>query len=138
MIIVDLACEQGHAFEAWFRSAEDFTLQREDGRVSCPVCGSAEIARTPSAPHLNLAHPGSRPPAVAQPAELAGQLAARLRAMASRARDVGARFPGEARRIHHGEGDQGSVRGQASRHEIASLLEEGIAVLPVPDDSELH
>ncbi len=46
--------------------------------------------------------------------------------------DVGERFAEEARRIHYGEADERGIRGQATREETQALLEEGVAVLPLP------
>jgi hypothetical protein len=46
--------------------------------------------------------------------------------------DVGARFPEEARKIHYEEAPRRGIRGIASREEAEALVEEGIAVLPLP------
>ena len=46
--------------------------------------------------------------------------------------DVGERFAEEARRIHYGETEERGIRGQASPEETEALIEEGIAVLPLP------
>ena len=46
--------------------------------------------------------------------------------------DVGSRFAEEARKIHYGETEERGIRGQASREETEALLEEGIAVMPLP------
>ena len=46
--------------------------------------------------------------------------------------DVGEKFAEEARKIHYGETEDRNIRGQASREETQALLEEGIAVLPLP------
>ena len=46
--------------------------------------------------------------------------------------DVGAQFAQEARRIHHGEVQERAIRGQATPDEAMELLEEGIAVVPLP------
>ena len=46
--------------------------------------------------------------------------------------DVGERFAEEARKIHYGEAKERGIRGQASRAETESLLEEGIAVMQLP------
>jgi hypothetical protein len=46
--------------------------------------------------------------------------------------DVGTRFAEEARRIHYGEAAQRGIRGQATPEQTESLLEEGIAVMPLP------
>ena len=51
MIIFDLKCApQGHVFEAWFGSSEDFEAQKAGGLVSCPLCGSGEVDKAPMAP----------------------------------------------------------------------------------------
>ena len=46
--------------------------------------------------------------------------------------DVGPGFAEEARKMHYGETEERSIRGQVSREETISLLEEGINVLPLP------
>jgi len=46
--------------------------------------------------------------------------------------DVGNKFAEEARKIHYGEAKERGIRGQASRAETESLIEEGIAVMPLP------
>jgi hypothetical protein len=45
--------------------------------------------------------------------------------------DVGDRFSEEARKIHYGEAQDRGIRGNASRAETESLIEEGIAVMPL-------
>ena len=49
MIIYELTCSEGHRFEGWFASAEDFARQSDSELVRCPVCDDAEVARVPSA-----------------------------------------------------------------------------------------
>ena len=63
---------------------------------------------------------------------------AALRRLSRQAEDVGDRFPEEARRIHYGRSEARSIRGDASRDEVGELIEEGIMVLPVPPDEDLH
>ena len=50
MIVFDLCCPDGHRFEGWFASSDDFAGQRDRGLVECPQCGSAEVAKAPMAP----------------------------------------------------------------------------------------
>ena len=45
--------------------------------------------------------------------------------------DVGDQFAEEARKIHYGETQQRGIRGKATPEETESLLEEGIAVVPI-------
>ena len=140
MKVLDLQCSQGHAFEGWFASHDDYESQRERGMVSCPVCNDADITRLPSAPRLNLGHeavsPTSAVPtqAVAQtaPQHLQAAWMKMVRHVMANTEDVGHRFAQEARRIHHGEAENRNIRGQASREETEALLDEGIEILPLP------
>jgi len=133
MIVLDLCCDNEHLFEAWFADAAAFAHQKARGLVECPVCGSIRIERRPSAPYVNRSRTSPAKPAV-DPA----MIGAALRLAASRAEDVGERFPAEARRIHYGESDERSIRGRASGDELGELLEEGILVLPVPEEPDLQ
>lgn len=45
--------------------------------------------------------------------------------------DVGTQFAEEARKMHYGETKERGIRGQATREEAESLLDEGIAVVPM-------
>jgi len=160
MLVVDLHCEHGHHFEGWFASADDMHSQRERGLLSCPVCGSSDVTRRPSAPHLNVsgirdegrstsherqesdrpAGGSARPatpelPTDPQAAFQALMLKA-VREVLDKTEDVGTEFADEARRIHHGDAPQRPIRGQSDAEEVEALKEEGIDVftLPVPDN----
>ena len=143
MIVLNLCCENEHLFEGWFASADAFAAQSAQGMVSCPVCASAGISRRPTAPYVNT---GSGVPAVSQrtdasavlPPEAAEALLSMLRRAARASEDVGERFSDEARRIHYGDVEARNIRGQASGDDVSELLEEGILVLPVPPDEEVH
>ena len=56
MKVLDLQCRQGHSFEGWFASQDDYDAQRGRGLVTCPVCNDSEITKMLSAPRLNLGH----------------------------------------------------------------------------------
>lgn len=163
MKVLDLHCPQGHLFEGWFASEDDFQGQLQRQLVLCPVCGDSAITKRLSAPRLNL---GARPPAQAAAASAAPEAARpaadrpspaamppaareQLQAMqaawlqwsrkvAAQTEDVGQRFADEARRMHYGEIDERAIRGQASPEQAMELLEEGIAVVPLalPGGSE--
>ena len=55
-----------------------------------------------------------------------------LRQLVANTEDVGRRFADEARRMHYGDIEARSIRGQASPREAVELLEEGIEVMPLP------
>jgi hypothetical protein len=138
MIVYDLACDSAHRFEGWFSSAEDFDLQAQAQRVSCPVCGSVTVSRQLSAPYVNTRSGTAGPGAAAtQTAAVTGEVIEALRRkfvehVLAHTEDVGARFPEEARRIHYSETRERSIRGQASADDVQALREEGIEVLAVP------
>lgn len=158
MKVLDLQCQQSHVFEGWFGSEADFQDQRERGLVQCPLCGDADIEKRLSAPRLNLGarKPPARPisqsspntpsvsPSAAAPTPSQAPADSSTptpalqaawwdlaRKIVANTEDVGGRFAEEARRIHHGEVQARSIRGQATAKEAVELLEEGIAVMPL-------
>ena len=135
MIRYELSCDNGHAFEGWFGSADDFGRQQKMALVSCPSCGSAHVAKRLMAPSVSTARKKQ------QRQELAVQTGQRemmtkLREIVSTIRanseDVGERFPEEARKIHYGEAEQRGLIGRATADEVRDLLEEGVDVAPLP------
>jgi hypothetical protein len=140
VIVFDLKCTAGHVFEAWFGSSADFAAQQERGLVRCPVCDCARVGKAVMAPRLGqgAALPAAAPavPAAPDPAARAkAMLAALAQAQAELLRAsewVGARFVEEARAIHHGDAAARAIHGAASAEEAVALVEEGIALLPLP------
>ena len=55
-----------------------------------------------------------------------------VKSVRENAEDVGERFPEEARKIHYGEAEERGLIGKATAEEAVALLEEGIAVAPLP------
>lgn len=51
----------------------------------------------------------------------------------SEAENVGPRFAEEARKIHFEEVEARGIYGEATRDEVAGLIEDGIDFLPLPD-----
>ena len=149
MIVFNLRCERGHRFDGWFGSAEEFESQKRRGLLECPMCGDKAIEKLLSAPRLNLSSgspvtassdetPKPPVPLTAEAAERVRMLAAQtefyrqLRKVLERSDDVGDRFAEEARRIHYEETPPRQIHGVTTREEAVELLEEGIAVLPLP------
>jgi hypothetical protein len=148
MLVLNLSCADGHLFEGWFGSADDYEAQRERRLLNCPVCGQQDVKRLPSAPRLNVSGlresgVAAAPPAVqsANPEAVQQQLMQQLQRKALQAmrdalantEDVGNRFPEEARRIHYGEAEERGIRGQATAEEAQALVDEGIEVLALPE-----
>ena len=134
MKVLNLRCANGHGFEGWFVSEDDFMDQNGRGLVECPLCTNKVVSRLPSAPRLNLS--GARKPDAAPKAvDLQSAWLQTVRSLMQNTEDVGERFAEEARRIHYGEEPNRGIRGQASAEERAALQDEGIETLaiPVPD-----
>ena len=139
MIVYDLRCREGHRFEGWFASSEDYAAQRERGLVACPQCGSDEIEKAPMAPAVprkgnqraEAKQPvagGAMPPeAVAALHKLAEVQAEVLKSSTW----VGEAFAERSRAIHYGEREPEAIHGRATAHEARELFEEGIAVAPI-------
>jgi len=151
VIVFELSCDQEHRFEGWFRSAEDFSRQQEQGLVSCPHCNSPQVRKLPSGLHIGQratepaapagAAEGQGTGAMADPA--ANPMAAYRQVvdfLMNISDDVGNAFAEEARKMHYEEAPQRSIRGQATDDEFAELEEEGIGVfrLPVPKKGNLN
>jgi hypothetical protein len=49
MFIVDLQCREGHTFEGWYESTQDYYDRLTNQEVSCPICDCSQIERRPSA-----------------------------------------------------------------------------------------
>lgn len=153
MIVYDLTCESGHVFEGWFGSSGDFSTQKDQGLLSCPTCGSDAIGKAPMAPAVGkkgnqqnsralpaVGAPDTAAPSTAltkgpMPAEVKAAIAKLAEAQSRALKDskwVGRKFAEESRKIHYGESDGKAIHGQATREEAIELLEEGIAITPLP------
>ena len=159
MIVYDLKCANDHVFEVWFASSQAYEDQRARGLVACAFCGSTEVGKAVMAPRLNAkgnqrdaslpavidapstpspVSISNAPTSAPAPAEIA-KLQAVLHALAqaqSKALEqstwVGRDFADRARAMHYGEEDHAPIHGQAVHDEAAALVEEGVAVAPLP------
>ncbi len=147
MIVYDLSCDQGHRFEGWFGSSADFGDQKSRGLVSCPECGSPAVDKAPMAPAVpakgntqpatveaasDEKHPVSSKP---MPEEVQKALSVLAEAQAKALKQstwVGNNFAEQSRAMHYGEQDEKPIHGSASAEEAKGLLDEGIAVAPLP------
>jgi hypothetical protein len=68
MILYNLNCAKGHAFESWFQNSQAFDKQQKRGLVACPICGSAKVEKAIMAPRLARADaPAREPPQLPSP-----------------------------------------------------------------------
>ncbi len=159
MIRYALTCACGHGFDAWFGSIAGFDEQSRRREIGCPACGGHEVAKAIMAPRIaSGATAGARPrcatldapasppaeaerdtmpPAAPDDAHAARDVllaaARKLRqAVRENADYVGPRFAAEARRIDEGDAPERGIYGEATPQEARALIEDGIAVLPLP------
>ncbi|MDB5799832.1 MAG: hypothetical protein JWL63_771 [Rhodocyclales bacterium] len=159
MIVVDLICEHEHRFEGWFAHGDDVESQQRRGLLTCAICGSHDMRRLPSAPHVQRSGAGQAQPetqsgptdkvdtastgassmANGEAQHLLQLLVKKLHENAAKSEDVGEDFAVEVRRIHFGDAEERAIRGLATAKDVTSLLDEGISVLPIPVAKEdLH
>lgn len=144
MIVYDLECRPlGHRFEGWFGSSDDFANQQARGLISCPNCGSSDVTKAVMAPAVgrkgnqvaNVRQPAPNVAGGVMPAE-ARQVLEALAALQAEALKgsswVGDNFAEKSRAMHYGEAEAETIHGKASLDEAKELIEEGIAVLPLP------
>lgn len=157
MIVYDLQCEHGHRFEGWFGSSSDFEAQAESGLLTCPECGTETVMKAPMAPAVPAKGntkkdlppanpvPAAQPLAAPQtaqavsnepmPAEMQKALKSLAKAQEKALKDstwVGDTFAEKSREMHYGETKQAPIHGKASLEEAKSLIDEGVAVAPLP------
>jgi hypothetical protein len=150
MIKFALLCAHGHEFESWFQSGEAFETQSASGLVLCPYCRAADVTKAIMAPAIAYKSEGERASDPAQtdrprPEAPVKDALHDIRDTESRAmirafrkhifedvENVGMRFAEEARKIHDGLVQERPIHGQANIDDARALVEEGIAILPIP------
>jgi hypothetical protein len=151
MIAFDLNCSNGHRFEGWFASSEDYSKQQSAGLLACPVCDDINVQKALSVPHVpkkgnqrSVTVPiadVAAPTAAAEPAktdalppavfEFVQKLAAAQSEMLKQSQWVGGQFAETARAIHYGEEADRLIHGETSADEAKALMEEGVQVAPL-------
>jgi hypothetical protein len=144
MIVFDLECRaHGHRFEGWFASSDQFAAQQDRGLVSCPHCGSADVIKAVMAPNVgrkgnqSVSAPSRAQPVVggelpAEAKEMMVKLATMQAEALKQSRWVGKDFADESRKMHYGETETATIHGQATAQQARELIEEGVALLPLP------
>ena len=142
MIVFDLKCDAlGHVFEAWFASSGAFDEQKEMNLLVCPICGDRNIrkaAMAASVPRKGNARPDALISTAAnleddgQAKALMAALAAAQGKMLESSEWVGRKFDSQARAMDSGEIEKSTIHGEVTGEEARALIEDGIAVTPLP------
>lgn len=146
--VFNLQCVDGHLFEGWFGSHEDYDDQCARGLLTCPICQSAQVQKMPSAPRINSSrtqhdevvassestamatHPVGSGPDLAR---IQAAILTQMRQFVASTEDVGTFFAQEARAIHEGEAPARPIRGQATFEEQQALADDGVSFVMLPD-----
>jgi hypothetical protein len=130
VLIFELTCKRGHTFEGWFESLEALQDQLDNGRITCPSCGSADVQRAFSAFAIGSKNPFSPRPGsdAAFDGEKSSQALQQAvhRYFMENFEDVGATFCQEALKIHYGVSPLRNIRGVSSPQEEEILRAEGV------------
>jgi hypothetical protein len=129
MILFELRCSQGHAFEAWFRDGAAYEQQAAAGAISCAVCGDGSVTKALMAPAVATGSAKLNPEHAA--AAMRGWRKVQEH-IEKNFDHVGPRFAEEARKMHYGEVEKRSIYGDASTSEAKELRDEGIQVGQIP------
>jgi hypothetical protein len=138
MILYQLKCHRGHAFEAWFLNSATYDHQQASGDVSCPHCGTTGISKAPMAP--NISRGRSEPFQQGGSENRAQEVAEKILEAVDGLREeieencdyVGDEFAEEAKRIHFGETDERGIYGEATEEEAEDLDDEGVEFFRIP------
>ena len=143
MIRYTLTCADGHHFESWFQSADAFDSLAARGLLSCGQCGGGGVKKALMAPRVTT-HEQAPAAADVAPAPVercalsdpANKTEEMLRAMRDHlvrnSTYVGGRFAAEVRAMHLQEAEMRMIHGGAAPEEARALIEDGIAILPLP------
>ena len=110
------------------RDAAQAERADSDNATSAAGAGTDVAVANTAAPVL----PSLQDVANLEPAQLQAALLKMVRHVVANTEDVGDSFPEEARKMHYGETEARNIRGHATLEETEELMEEGIAVMPLP------
>jgi len=132
VIIYDLKCEKGHAFEGWFKDRQAWILQNSQKLVSCPVCSSAKVEIVPSS--IAIMGRNSRITGNNQEKEVSPVQALQVlrQYIDKNFEDVGNKFAEVALKMHCGDEEKRNIKGTTTPQEENNLKEEGVQFIKIP------
>ncbi|GAA0727560.1 DUF1178 family protein [Sphingomonas japonica] len=131
MIVFDLRCANDHVFESWFGSSASYADQRDRGLIACPICGVCDVDKAVMAPAIGAKGNRACQPIDPRKAMLAALAKAQAKALEG-SEYVGPAFSDRARAMHLGESPTAPIHGQASLEQARALVDEGVAIAPLP------
>jgi hypothetical protein len=131
MISFDLRCNDGHVFEGWFGSSQDFEDQKARGLLSCPMCGDEHVEKALMAPNVASKKESASEPEIT-PQKMMVMLRNMRKQVEQNAEHVGPQFAEEARKIHYGDAEMRDIYGESTPEESQELEDEGIEFARIP------
>lgn len=128
MICFALICADDHAFDSWF--ASNAAYDALVGQMACPICGGRGLRKSLMAPNVRPANRAGSLSAPQNEIEAAAQ--AMRRSVTENSDYVGMNFAAEARAMHDGDIEARAIYGEAKLADARALLEDGVAVMPLP------
>lgn len=140
MIKFSLRCDQGHAFDSWFKAGKAFDDLVARDMVQCPVCGSNAVTKALMAPAVALGQQQKQPPppptnptpTLQKSRDAEQKLKALRKQIETNSEYVGDSFAAEARAMYLGDIPDRPIYGEAQPQEAKALIEEGVPVMPLP------
>ncbi|UCG81047.1 MAG: DUF1178 family protein [Desulfobacterales bacterium] len=132
MIVYDLKCTGGHAFEGWFEDRKAYEAQSRKELIACPVCGDTSVAVVPSKVSIKGGPTCSENKDFK--AEERAAIKKTMEFLENNFEDVGANFAREALKMHYDVTEKRNIRGTSTEAEEEILRQEDIKFfkLPVP------
>ena len=131
MIKYNLICECEKTFESWFLSSNEYDVLRKKKLINCIYCNSTSIKKSIMSPNLS-----GKSKKTFKDVKLAKKIKKQLlefrKYIEKNCKNVGDKFPQEARSIHYDKKTLKGIYGKATPKETAELLEEGIDIATIP------
>ena len=140
MIHYSLVCDKSHKFDGWFANAAAYDGQKARGLVTCPICTTTSVDKALMSPAVSRAGSEKVSLSIGHPEhqQLREAMMALRNKVTTEADYVGDKFAEEARKIHFKEVDARGIYGEATKEEVAALIEDGVDFMPLPTVKEEH
>ena len=146
-------CANKKEFDGWFQNIEAFQKQKNQGLISCPICGSEKVVKSLTTPNLRINNnktlidkdkqhnnPKNNENFLAN--ENSHNVSTLLRTLKKEIQKnstyVGNEFVSQVRSMKEGKIKEKPIHGQGTNKEIQELRDEGIDVVNIPWISDDH
>ena len=158
MITYKLKCKSSYCsgeneFDGWFKSIEVYESQKNQGLITCPICGDDNVVKSLTTPNLKTnknhtledqdkIHKTSTRRKSFLARENSVNISTLLRTLRKEVEKnssfVGNEFVSQVRSMKEGKIKEKPIHGHGTNKEIEELRDEGIDVLNIPWISDDH